>query len=257
MEQRKHPRVQLPLLVELHHPSLPEGKLRCVARDVSRGGVYVHFDQPPTLIPGAKLRLKLMNPSQVESQPTPTVEMVVARTEPTGLGLAFVNATSQHLWTSVERLRDELAIGRDYFQVFQGAVVVNDLDQLLLVQQHGKWGFPGEYLVVGEDAETALKAMLTRRFDLADLNVDHVLKVGSGSSIDLPEAAVFQVYHRVTTSTSEISSTATETYRKVRWVENRRSVAQMAFVSKDLRELANAALLWAAERRRAGAPVRG
>ena len=26
MEQRKHPRVQLPLLVELHHPSLPQGK---------------------------------------------------------------------------------------------------------------------------------------------------------------------------------------------------------------------------------------
>ena len=97
MEQRKHPRVQLPLLVELHHPSLPQGKLRCVARDVSKGGVYVHFDQPPTLIPGAKLRLTLLNPSQVESQPTPTVEMMVARTEPTGLGLAFVNATSQHL----------------------------------------------------------------------------------------------------------------------------------------------------------------
>ncbi len=177
---------------------------------------------------------------------------MVARTEPTGLGLAFVNATSQHLWASVERLRDELAIGRDYFQVFQGAVVLNEQDEVLLVQQHGKWGFPGEYLVVGEDAETALKAMLTRRFALADLTIDGVLKVGSGATIDLPEAAVFRVYHRVTTSTAEISASAEEAYRKVRWVENRRSVAQMAFVSKELRELANAALLWAAGRRRAG-----
>ena len=256
MEQRKHPRVQLPLLVELHHPSLPQGKLRCVARDVSQGGVYVHFDQSPTLIPGAKLRLTLLNPSQVESQPTPTVDMVVARTEPDGLGLAFVNATSQHLWKSVERLRDELAIGRDYFQVFQGAVVVNDLDQVLLVQQHGKWGFPGEYLVVGEDAEVALKAILISRFDLADLSVNRVLKVGSGASVDLPEAAVFRVYHLVTTSTAEISANALETYRKVRWVENRRSVAQMAFISQELRELANGALLWAADRSRA-APANG
>lgn len=253
MEQRKHPRVQLPLLVELHHPSLPQGKHRCVARDVSQGGVYVHFDQPSTLIPGAKLRLTLLNPSQVESQPTPTVDMVVTRTEPTGLGLAFVNATSQHLWKSVERLRDELAIGRDYFQVFQGAVVVNDLDQTLLVQQHGKWGFPGEYLVVGEDAEVALKRMLTGLFGLADVTLSRVLKVGSGASVDLPEAAVFRVYRLVTSSSSEISSKALETYRKVRWVENRRSVAQMAFLSQELRELANHALLWAAERRRGAA----
>jgi hypothetical protein len=75
--------------------------------------------------------------------------MEVARVTEEGLGLKFTNRTSQHLWNSVDRLRQDLRLGHDYFQVFQGAAIVNHVGKLLVVQRHGKWLFPGEYLTVG------------------------------------------------------------------------------------------------------------
>ena len=113
MEQRTHPRIRLPLLVEIQHPSI--GKRRCTARDVSEGGIFVMVRNHSFAV-GAKLRLTSLNPNQVDSQPTPTVDMEVKHVDENGVGLAFVNRTSRHLWETVKRLRDELEIGRDYFQ---------------------------------------------------------------------------------------------------------------------------------------------
>jgi hypothetical protein len=272
MEQRKHPRVQLPLLVELQHPSLnrgralnrgrsvsrigpsssaqgesAEGSQRYIARDISEGGVFVHLDVPPTITPGAKLRLTLLNPSNVDNLPTPTVDMVVKRVEDNGLGLAFVNETSRHLWQSVERLRDELAVGRDYFQVYQSAVVVNDKGQLLLVQNRGKWGYPGEYLIVGENWQAAIMGYLAGNFGLTDLCVVRVLGADSGSSFDLPEAAVFKTYVLVTVNASQFAmpeNSQAGRFRDFRWVERKRDVEALTFVDDEMRKFAHQALEW-------------
>lgn len=244
MEQRKHPRVQLPLLVELQHPSLPSS--RYIARDISEGGVFVHLvDAPASIRPGSRLRLTLLNPIDIENRPTPTVEMIVRRVEDNGIGLEFANRTSSHLWRSVERLRDELAIGRDYFQVHQSALVVNERDQLLLVQLHGKWGYPGNYLIVGEDWQESIKRYLQKTFQLADMNVVRVLDANSDHNFDLPEAAVFKTFVLVSANASSFSMTATQRYRNARWVSHRRDVEETTFISDDFRRLALEALSWA------------
>ncbi len=268
MEQREHPRVQLPLLVELQHPSLARarslgrepsktgeraaGAGRYIARDISEGGVFVHLDVPPSLKPGMKLRLTLLNPTSVENQPTPTVDMVVKRVEDNGLGLAFVNKTSRHLWHSVERLRDELAVGRDYFQVHHSAAVVNGQGQLLVLQQHGKWSFPGEYLIVGEEWQSAIKSYLASTFGLTDLNVIRVLSADSGPTFDLPEAAVFKIFVLISADSAGFSLNESSTkknqnqrYRDSRWVDRKRDVEELAFVNDEQRRLAHLALEWA------------
>ena len=190
MERRKHPRIQLPLLVELQHPSI--GRQSCIARDISEGGVFVRINDSG-IQKGAKLKLTLLNPTTLDTQPTPTVEMQVMRVEAEGLGLAFVNRTSRHLWESVERLRDELAVGRDYFQLHVAAMVLQERGRLLVVQQNGKWTFPGTYLIVGDSWRNALQRMLLERFSLnADPAAMQVLGIETESSEDLPEAV-----HRV------------------------------------------------------------
>ncbi len=233
MERRQHPRIQLPFLVELQHPSL--GKLRSIARDISEGGVFVHLENP-TVKPGAKLKLTLLNPTDVENHPTPTVEMVVMRVEDNGIGLAFVNKTSRHLWQSVERLREELEVGRDYFQVYQSAVVVNEAEQILLVQQHGKWMFPGEYLIVGEDWQSAIKGFLAINFSLKDLVAEKIIAMDSTGGSGLPEAAVLKVFHRIRANSD--SFTMAERYKSYRWITNIRGLEGITFASEDLRQIA-------------------
>jgi len=66
MEQRRFPRIQLPLLVELKHPTL--GARRCIARDISEGGVFVHTDNPQVK-PGAKVKVTLQNTLSVKPSP--------------------------------------------------------------------------------------------------------------------------------------------------------------------------------------------
>ncbi|MCZ6617049.1 MAG: PilZ domain-containing protein [Gammaproteobacteria bacterium] len=233
MERRRHPRIRLPLLVELQHPSL--GKTRCVTRDVSEGGVFVLLENP-TIRPPAKLRVTLLNSSAVDNHPTPTVEMIVSRVEVNGLALEFINKTSRHLWESVERLRDELEVGRDYFQVHQSAVVVNEAEHILLVQQHGKWMFPGEYLIVGEDWQAAIKGFLVSSFSLKDVVADEILAMDSTGENILPEAAVLNVFHLIRANSE--SFTMTERYKSFRWVNSRRSLAEITFASDTLRQLA-------------------
>ena len=264
MEQREHPRVQLPLLVELQHPSLSRGRSlkaeraadreHYLARDISEGGVFVQLTVPPSIKPGAQVRLTLQNPSSVEYQPTPTVDMVVKRVEDNGLGLAFVNKTGRHLWQSVERLRDELAVGRDYFQVHQSAVVVNVRGQLLIVQQHGRWSYPGEYLIVGEDWQSAIKGYLTRTFALTDLDIVKVLAADSGVNVDLPEAAVFRTFVLLSAGAADFSLTENKNegsendqaprYRNARWIDSKRDVEDLTFVSDEMRRIAHQALDW-------------
>src|SRR5262245_5681588 len=76
MDSRQHPRVQLPIEVELLHPTI--GKLRRIARDLSEGGVFV-VTEPGTLRPGSHLKLTVVNTALIEATPTPTIDMEVVR----------------------------------------------------------------------------------------------------------------------------------------------------------------------------------
>jgi len=239
MEQRRYPRIQLPLLVELKHPSL--GAQRCIARDISEGGVFV-YTQNPQIKPGAKVKLTLQNTLSVESQPTPTVDMEVKRVDEEGLGLAFVNVAGRHLWQSVERLRSELAIGEDYFQVHVNALVVNEANAILLAQQHGKWTFPATFLKVGQDWRPALSEFLQREFGLQTTAIGNIVAMNSVGFPELPEAAVLDLFVEASTAADTCRLADDSRYRSVRWTDRRRDVEDATFATEQMRELADATL---------------
>jgi len=235
MDSRQHPRIQLPFEVELAHPSI--GKIRRVARDFSAGGVFVATD-PCDLKPGAKIKLTVLSAALVESTPTPTIDMEVVRIASDGIGLKFVNSTSEFLWNSVQRVRRELQIGRDYFQVFQGALVINQERKLLVVQQHGRWLFPGDYLVVGDEWEPRITSCLTEELGLENLRFCDVLGVDSAPSMHAGENAIFSVFHRFTTTTDRVRLREDSRYRQGRWVGRTLSLEELTFSHPTLRQLA-------------------
>jgi len=105
MEHREHIRIQIPLGVEVSHPAI--GTIQTTARDISEGGVFVNLVEQKIKV-GAKLKVKILNLLDTDTQHTPAVDMQVARVTESGLGLTFTNKTAEHLWQSVERLREEL-----------------------------------------------------------------------------------------------------------------------------------------------------
>ena len=238
MDSREYPRVQLPIEVDLLHPTI--GKLRRIARDVSEGGVFV-VTEPGTLRPGSHLKLTVVNTALVESTPTPTVDMEVVRVTQDGLGLKFVNSTSEHLWSTVQRLRRELQIGRDYFQVFQGALVINRQSKLLVVQQHGKWLFPGDYLEVGQDWKGGLTSYLQQELGLDDLVAHEVLGVDSAPGTQAGESATFSVFHRFSSANDRVRLREGSRYRQGKWVGRTMSLEELTFSHPVLRALAVAA----------------
>jgi ADP-ribose pyrophosphatase YjhB (NUDIX family) len=235
MDSREYPRVQLPIEVDLLHPTI--GKIRRIARDVSEGGVFV-VTEPGTLRAGAKLKLTVVNTALIESTPTPTVDMEVVRVTPEGLGLKFVNSTSEHLWSSVQRLRRELQIGRDYFQVFQAGLIINRQNKLLVVQQHGKWLFPGDYLEVGNDWKTCLTNYLKQELGLDDLEPREVLGIDSAPGTQAGEGATFSVFHRFSSSNDRIRLRDGSRYRQGKWVGRTMSLEELTFSHPVLRALA-------------------
>lgn len=253
-EQRKHPRIQVPLLVEIQHPSL--GRQRCVAKDISQGGVYVTIEGVD-IRSGANVKLTLLNSNSVYRQPTPTVDMEVVRADEHGMGLKFISKTSQHLWQSVEHFRRELAIGRDYFQIHVSPVVINERGQLLVVQQHGYWTFPGAYLVVGANWRQVIQQSLRDRFALRRLHIDHILDMTSSNSDELPEAATMKIFVLIHGDAGEFSfpdsgyadshsgntrSGDSLAYKSYRWLANKRDLAELSFINEQTRQIAGNAL---------------
>jgi hypothetical protein len=241
MEQRAYPRVQLPILVELQHPAI--GRIRCTARDVSEGGIFVNLAEHP-IRNGAKIKLTLLNPNQVDNQPTPTVEMSVVRVEDDGIALSFVNQTSRHLWQSVQRIRAELEVGRDYFQVYVAALAMNEAGKLLIVQEHGRWTFPGHYLIVGEDWREALKATLASQFGVEMVHVQRICDMSSSEDEDLPEAAAMKLHVQLAVDDKNFAVSDESNYRNYRWIERRRDIEELTFADDLERTLAIESLDW-------------
>jgi len=241
MEQRQHPRIHLPILVELQHPTF--GRRRCTARDVSEGGLYVEITEH-AIRDGSKLKLTLLNPNQVDHQPTPTVDMTVTRVEPTGIGLQFLNRTGRHLWQSVQRQRQELEVGRDYFQVYLAALPMNENGKLLIVQEHGRWTFPGTYLVVGESWRDAVARELTEEFGLKTAHVQRICDMSSSARDDLPEAAALKVHVLLSVDDANFAAPSESKYRQTRWIARRRDLEEITFAEEAERALAGEALDW-------------
>ena len=195
----------------------------------------------------------MRNANTVDSQPTPTVDMEIVRLEADGLGCRFVNRTSRHLWESVVRLRDELAIGRDYFQLHVFAACLNEMGRLLIVQQNGRWTFPGTYLVVGDDWRQSLSQMLAERFSLGVEPAElHLMTLETESNPDVPEAAVAKIYAVTRVDGSRFAFAPGERYKSSRWLQNPRMVDELTFTDDVTRGLAGEAFRWLREQEYAG-----
>ena len=226
MDQREHPRIQIPLLVELIHPAI--GTVQTTAKDISEGGLFVYLANPK-IREGGKLRLRVLTILPTDTQPKPTIEMQVKRVTEEGLGLAFTNKTAQHLWGSVQQPRQELAIGRDYFQIHVSLAVHNADKGILLVQENGKWLLPGRFLIVGENPEKALRDFAESGLGLPLSSNITPNAADSSVNSDLSEAATYSVIYESTTTVTSISLAEQNQYRDWRWLNRIRDLREITF----------------------------
>lgn len=214
-----------------------------MARDVSEGGVFVQY-RDDRIRPGSKIKLTVLNPNSVDAHATPTVELTVRRVDEQGMGLEFLNRTGRHLWQSVDRLRSELAVGRDYFQLHVSALAMNDRGDLLLVQNNGKWQFPGFYLTVGTAWREALSDLLSDRFKLKVTRIEQLIGFEVDAVPDLPEAAVAKLFAVVLVDDAGFQPPDSSRYRACRWIKGRRDIEESTFADPQTRSKAGQALDW-------------
>lgn len=228
MEQREHPRIQIPLLVELTHPAI--GTVQTTAQDISEGGLFVQMTDPQIRV-GGKIKLRLLTLLPTDTQPTPTVEMQVKRVTDNGLGLAFTNRTAQHLWGSVQQARQELVIGRDYFQIHTSLAVTHATKGVLLVLQNGKWLLPGRFLIVSENPAKTLRDFAEAGLGLSLGSNIHPNAADSTVDVGLSEAATYSVIYTGTTTDSVATLAKQSEYRDWRWVNRTRDLKEITFAS--------------------------
>jgi len=238
-DKRKHTRIELPFQVEIQHASV--GNVKTIATNISAGGMFVELDNPKITV-GSFVSVTVLSLPLVESPPTPSIKMVVRHTSSIGVGLEFSSNTSRHLWETVNRARNTLIVGKDYFQVFQNAIIINPEKQILLVQQTGKWLLPGQYLTVGQDWENALNTDLKNSLGLKHLTHIELMGIDSYPDITAKEAAVFTVFHRFSVPGNETSLPPDGQYTKCKWLGHERSINELTFSHPLLRSFALKAL---------------
>ena len=238
MERREQLRVEVPLEIDLEHPSL--GRTRCRVRDVSQSGMFIECSGH-LLQQGARVRIKPVVQSMLGHEHTPTVELEVARCETDGIGTSFPNRTQAYLFSSFRQRRTQLAIGVDYFQVFVGALLFNQRGALLVVDENGRWLFPGTYLQVGTSIEAALTDTLSAELDLTlDLLGPPVANISLASGVS-PESATVALFHRCEAS-GEARVRSQSRFRRLRWLAPGRNPGELPFADPYLLELARNAL---------------
>ncbi len=87
-EQRKYPRRELHIEVELGFPSGEKQIVR--TRDVSEGGVFLVLDKLRRPIIGEVVTVKICDNGQHKEMVFPSNDAVVVRQEEGGIGLAFI-----------------------------------------------------------------------------------------------------------------------------------------------------------------------
>jgi len=233
-EKRKHTRIELPFQVEVQHASL--GSVKTIATNISEGGMFIELDSPKTTV-GSIVNVTVLSLPLVESPPTPSIKMIVRHSSSVGLGLEFSSNTSRHLWETVNRARNTLIVGEDYFQVFQSAIIVDPKRRILLVQQTGKWLLPGSYLKVGQNWEKALTSNLKRSLGLSNLTHNELMGIDSYPDITAKEAAVFTVFHRFSSIASEVNLPSDGQYTNSKWLVHERAINELTFSHPLLRSI--------------------
>ena len=222
--------------VEISHPAI--GTQTTTARDISEGGVFVRLTTNSITV-GAKVKVRVLNLLDTDTQHTPSVDMEVRRTTDEGLGLAFLNNTGRHLWSSVERLRDELEIGRDYFQVHQSIVLHTEDAGVLLVQKDGKWLLPGHYLTVGQISEVALLRYCEQTLGVVPIGNPLPIIADSAADISVLEAATFRIIYALEVKSATTSLSDTSSYRDIKWTRRQRDLNEITFASELQRDAAD------------------
>ena len=239
MEKRQHPRILVPLVVELSHATL--GTKLATAKDLSDGGVFVYLVDH-ALQDGANLQIRLKTELVGDTQNAPTVQTQVVRVDDDGIALTFKNRTAHHLWSSVERLRDELLIGRDFFQAYEAIVGCHPEMGILLVQQHGKWGFPGYYLEVDVEPQEARRKYMGEQFGAIDFADQGPMEVRTFYNQILPEASTLCVMHAVAIQNTRLKLAASSSYKDLRWVVRPKDINDLTVAHTWVRSVALAQL---------------
>lgn len=242
MEQRQQPRISVPIEVDLNHASF--GTVQTVTKDVSVSGIFARVPagvEAANVPIGSTMRVTMRNLPMIEPGPTPTVMMRVTRADSDGLALEFANRSNEHLWNSVNRVRRELAVGRDLFQIHQSALVVSDAGQLLVVNDAGRWLFPGAYLETDAHAVETMDAFLRQELGVREPRMVSPLQTLSMRR-PASEATVFSIFYRYSASHHELTVAADSHYRDARWVSRRMEIEELTFSDEGLRPLAYRAL---------------
>ena len=234
IENREYDRIKLPLLVEVSHATV--GTVEATARDISEGGIFVELPDSGLTV-GAQVKVRLRARHITDFQYAPTVDVKVARLADDGLALEFKNKTAEHLWTSVERLRDELSLKQDFFQVYQILLVSHAERGMLFVQQHGKWTFPGVYLEASDNPIEKLEALCKDDLGIEAESIKPLLTKGITHDA-LPEASTFCVAYE--TQTEE--RLPQPSYKDWRWINKPGELADITVAFPFIRELAEAYL---------------
>ncbi len=87
-EQRKYPRRELHIEVELGFPSGDKQIVR--TRDISEGGVFIVLDKLRRPVIGEVLTVKINDGQDCPDDLFPSNDAVVVRQEENGIGLAFI-----------------------------------------------------------------------------------------------------------------------------------------------------------------------
>ena len=235
MENRQHPRVCIPLVVELTHATI--GTREATARDLSDGGLFIYLDDHP-LQQGAQLKIRRQRTAVDDSQSNPTVDVQVVRIEDEGVALRFKNKTAHHLWSSVERLRSELSIGQDYFQAYE-AILCQHLDKgMLFVQQHGKWTLPGHYLKVDVPIADGRRAYLKTELGISEFTAAQVHGVHSFHSEFIPEASTLCIVQGITLAQPQPQLPADSSIKETRWIAKHKDLADLTVSHGWIRDVA-------------------
>ena len=241
MEKRQHARISIPLIVEIKHAAIGEVETR--ARDISEGGVFVFLDEANLskagIKPGASVRIRLHSELISSAQYAPTVDATINRIETDGLALSFRNKTAEHLWSSVERLRDELFIGQDFFQIYQVLVCQHADKGLLFVQRDGKWQFPGYYLKVGQSLSQSHDQYLSDNLTINQVTGYSVIATESFHHELLPEAATYATATLAEVADFRIQLADQSGFRNDRWVNKTKELNDMTVSHEWFRALAN------------------
>lgn len=235
--QREYPRISIPLLVELKHPIL--GTHQTTAENISAGGLFVALPaeaRAGSVKPQSRLKIRLLNASQIGPQATPTVEMIVTRSDADGLGLKFANQTSQFLWESAERKRVELTVGKDYFQVHLSALVQRD-QKLLLLEERGHWVFPGCYLQVGETWQSIMSELLTTGLGMPNCVAVGPIDIHNQNNPSIPATATLRVFYQYQANSAAVAFAKDSEYRNFRWIDKARTLDDLTFANAEDRQV--------------------